>query len=287
VRGSPRERRSAWPQALPGGEALLFTVRAFARYSPTGHLLFVRGGALFAVPFDLKGERVTGPEVVIAQQVAVDPWVGGAHYAVAVDGTVLFFRGRFLEPERRLVWVGRDGQVVASGVSGTRPSQPRISPDGTRGVFTAMSADGDNEVLLADLARGTSVRFSADPRDDFTPVWTHDGRAVIWTALQPARAPILVTRAADGSGRTEEVLPETKGAQFAGSVSPSGVLAYTVALGETVATDIWVVPLSGPREPRALVATSASEFGPEFSPDGNWIAYVSDESGAYEIYVVP
>jgi Tol biopolymer transport system component len=154
-------------------------------------------------------------------------------------------------------------------------------------VFTALSADGDVEILQADLSRGTSVRFSADPRDDFTPVWTHDGRAVIWTALQPARGPILVMHAADGTGRAEEVLPETSGAQFTGSVSPSGVLAYTLANGETAATDIWVVPLSGPRVPRALVATSASEFGPEFSPDGNWIAYVSDESGAYEIYVVP
>ena len=94
-------------------------------------------------------------------------------------------------------------------------------------------------------------------------------------------------RAADGAGPAEEVAPEPKGAQFVGSVSTSGVLAYTKAMGEGGATDIWTVPLNGPRTPRALVATSAREFGPEFSPDGRWIAYVSDESGAYEIYVVP
>lgn len=309
------EQGHAWPQTLPGGEDVLFTVRrgtatdvgssdialvnvttgkrrtimqgaAFGRYSPTGHLLFVKDGALSAAPFDLQSKQVTGSAAVVAKQVTVDPWIGGAHYAVAPDGTLLLFRGRFSEPERRLVWVDRVGKAIEGGVGIASPSQPRISPDGTRGVFSGTSADGDSEVMLADLGRGTSVRLSGDPRDDFSPVWTPDGRAVIWTAQAPNRSPFLVMRAADGTGRSEEILPAVGEAQFAGSVSPSGVLAYTAATASG-ASDIWTVPLGASRTPRPLVVTSTWEFGPEFSPDGNWIAYVSGESGMRDVYLVP
>jgi serine/threonine-protein kinase len=310
------ERGHAWPQPLPGAEDVLFTVRhgtatdvessdiavvnvstgrrelvmqgaAFGQYSPTGHLLFVKGGALSAAPFDLESRKVTGPARVLADRVAVDAWTGGAHFGITADGTLLFLAGRFSEPERTLVWVGRDGKTLPGiGMSGPQPSQPRISPDGTKAVFTGLSSEGDNEIMLADLATGTSVRFSEDPGDDFNPIWTPDGLSVIWSTLPHNRSPFLVMRAIDGSGKSEAVLPDLQTAQFTGSVSPSGVLAYTNATpGGPL--DIHVVPLKGAKVPQPLLAGSAREFGPEFSPDGNWIAYVSTESGASEIYVVP
>ncbi len=176
--------------------------------------------------------------------------------------------------------------IPGRSVSGPQPAQPRISPDGTRAVFTGLSSDGDNEVLLADLGSGTSVRFSEDPRDDFDPVWTPDGLAVIWSALSPNRPPFLVMRAVDGASKSEAVLPTADTAQFAGSVSSSGLLAYTHATSAGT-VDVYVVPLKGPRVPQPLLSGPAREFGPEFSPDGHWIAYVSSESGANEIYVVP
>ena len=309
------ERGHAWPRPLPGAADILFTVRhgtatdveasdiavvnvasgrrevimqgaAFGQYSPTGHLLFVKGGALSAAPFDLKSRKVTGPARVLVERVAVDAWTGGAHFGVMADGTLLFLAGRFAEPERKLVWVGRDGKILPGGVGGPQPAQPRISPDGTRAVFTGLSRDGDNEILLADLGSGTSVRFSEDPRDDFNPIWTFDGLGVIWSAMPQNRSPFMVIRAVDGTSKTEPLLPGVDTAQFAGSVSPAGSLAYTHATaGGTV--DIYVVPLKGTRLPQPLLSGSAREFGPEFSPDGQWIAYVSSESGANEIYVIP
>jgi eukaryotic-like serine/threonine-protein kinase len=309
------ERGHAWPQPLPGSADVLFTVRhgtatdvessdiaivdvatgrrevvmqgaAFGQYSPTGHLLFVKGGALSAAPFDLASRKVTGPARIIVDRVAVDAWTGGAHFGVTADGTLLFFAGRFSEPERKLVWVGRDGKILAGAVSGPQPAQPRISPDGRNAVFTGVSADGDSEILLADLERGTAVRFSEDPADDFNPVWTPDGLAVIWSTMPPNRSPYLVRRAIDGTSKTEAVVPDDNTAQFAGSVAPSGLLAFTGATAAGV-SDIMVASLKGPSTPKPLLSGSAREFGPEFSPHGDWIAYVSSESGTNEIYVVP
>ncbi len=116
-------------------------------------------------------------------------------------------------------------------------------------------------------------------------MWTADGRQVIWTALPPGRLPYLVMRAADGTGSTRELFKEDN-AQFAGSVSPQRVLAYTRA-SPGGASDVYTLPLDGDRKVRPFVNTDAVEFGPEFSPDGKWIAYVSDESGVDEVYVAP
>ena len=144
------------------------------------------------------------------------------------------------------------------------------------------------------------MRGSQDPQDDFNAAWTPDGRHAIWTALPPARPPFLLTRPVDGTGQAEALVgapapggaPDDGGrfagsqAQFAGSVSPSGVLAYTQA-SATGTSDIWAVAISGDRKAHPFIASPAWEFGPEFSPDGRWIAYVSDESGARDVYVVP
>jgi serine/threonine protein kinase len=310
------EKAHLWPQLLPGGGDILYTIRrgtsedvsasdvallnvatgerrvllkggAFAQYSSTGHLVFLRGDTLSAVAFDLRKKQVTGTPMPVVAGVAVDPWVGGAHYTVAPDGALLVVRGAFPEDRRSAVWVDRAGKTVpAAGVTGRLLRDPRITPDGARALFTARSPDGDEEVYLADLVRGTNVRLSGDPQDDFDAAWTPDGQRVVWTAFPAARLPFLVIQPADGSGKREEILQESGSAQFPGSVSPSGILAYTRA-SDTGTADIWTVPLEAGRKGRPFVATGAREFGPEFSPDGKWIAYVSNESGAFDVYVAP
>jgi serine/threonine-protein kinase len=307
------ERVHQWPSLLPGGDILFAVGRgttsnvdasdvavanavtgehrivyrgaSFPRYSPTGHLLVVRGGTLHAVPFDLASKRTTGEAVPIAEHVTVDPYVGGAHYAVTPDGALVFLRGAFPVNKASGVWVDPSGKSSpAAGIKG-EVQQPRISPDGTRALFSGRSPDGDEEIYVADLARGTAVRLSADPQDDFTAIWTRDGRHAIWTALPPNRLPLLIMAAIDGSGGPEPLFQEPGVAQFAGSVSPSNVLAYTKAT-PTGGRDIWVMALDD-RRPRPFVATSAFEISPEFSPNGKWIAYVSRESGESDIYVAP
>ena len=304
-----------WPHAMPNGQDVLFTIRrgtstdmdasdigllnaatgarrivfkgaAFGQYSPTGHLLFVRGRTLSAVPFDPRNTAAEGTAIPIAEQLALDPWAGGAHYANARDGALVLLRGTFPERRTSAVWVSRAGKSTPLPGFPGFPAQPRISPDGSRAVFDAPSPDGDDEVFLADLARGTSVRLSADPQDDFNPVWSRDGRLIVWTALPPGRLPHLVMQPADGTGTRVEIGADPEAAQFPGSVSPDGLLAYTRATAAG-AFDIWVVPLTGERKARPFLATAAEEFSPEFSPDGKWIAYMSNESGMQEVYVAP
>ncbi len=311
------EKADLWPALLPGSEHLLYTIRrgtttdmdasdigllhiatgerrvlmrgaAFGQYSPSGHLLFVRAGTLSAVPFDLKTKQVSGTAVPIVTGVALNPWLGGAHYTVTPDGALLVLKGSFPEERSTSQWVDRTGKSSpAAGIEARRglPGQPRIAPDGTRAMFDAPSADGDDEVFMTDLKSGTAVRLSNDPGDDFDAIWTPDGKRLVWTSLPPGRLPFLVMRATDGGGRTEEIAAQSN-AQFSGSVSAANVLAYTLAKPEGQ-SDIWTVPLDGARKPTEFVNTPAIEYGPEFSPDGKWIAYVSNESGVLDIYVVP
>ncbi|MBA3297173.1 MAG: serine/threonine-protein kinase [Acidobacteria bacterium] len=309
------EKGHMWPSALPGGDDVLYTIRrgasdgddgdiavvhvstgertlilkgaTHAQYSSTGHLLFVRGGNLMAVPFDLADRKIHGTPLPVVDNVSTHSWIGGAHYAVASDGTMIFMRGAFGDVRTSAVWMDRSGKPVATpGFTQNQPGKPRISPDGKRALFDGRSADGDTEIYMADLVRGTAVRFSADPRDDFNPIWTADGARVIWTALPAGRMPFLVWRSADGTGATEEIVSQPDFAQFAGSVSPSGILAYSQTKGAG-RCDIWVVPLKGERKAQPFIQGAANEYGPEFSPDGKWIAYVSQEAGSSDVYVVP
>jgi serine/threonine protein kinase/Tol biopolymer transport system component len=309
------ERAHQWPYLVPGGTHLLYTIRrgtttevdsadigvldlatgerrvllkgaAFAQYSPTGHLVFVRGNTLSAAPFDIKSMTV-GTAISLRERVAVDPWAGGAHYNVAPDGTLVFYHGTFGSERRLPVWVDANGKSTPlSGMTGGLPGRPRLARDGTRFAYDATSPAGDDEIYVFDVARGTSVAISGSSADDFNPTWTADGSRLVWTALPVGRMPYLVARAADGTGLASEVLQSAE-AQFAGSVSPSGVLAFTHAAPGPVA-DIWIVALDG-GDPKAtrFVGTPANEYGPEFSPDGHWLAYVSDEGGSRDVYVVP
>jgi eukaryotic-like serine/threonine-protein kinase len=310
------ERAHSWPQLLPGGAEVLFTIRrgtaenadasdialltvatgtwrvilkgaAFGQYASTGHLLFVRAGTLSMMPFDLSSGEPSGTATALAEGLAVDPSTGGAHYAVAPDGTLFFLKGRFGAVERVAVWVDRAGTIVpAAGIAGASPGQPRISPNGARLLFHGISPAGDIEVYIADAGRGAGVRLTDELRDDFGAIWTHDGARVIWTALTSGRLPFLVMRAADGAGGGEPVTADATHAEFVGSVSVDGILAYT-RTSDSGASDIWTTALDGERRPQPLVATAAAEFGPEFSPDGKWVAYISREGGTSDIYVVP
>jgi eukaryotic-like serine/threonine-protein kinase len=313
---APADQAELWPAFLPDGRHVLFTIRrdtalhrdevdvavqnvrtgerrllvrggGYARYAPSGHLLFVRGGTLLAVPFDPARLDVTGDPLPIAEGVAVDRWLGGAHVAVS-KATLLYMTGRFDEARRRAVFVDREGQPAAGpGMVESALAAPRISPSGESIVFNATTPEGDSEIFVADARRGRLVRLSTDPADNFNPIWSHDGRHVIYSSFGTGQLPKLMWRPADGSGTSEPLVPGD-GVQFAGSVSPSGILAYSLAVTDGRGTNIWTIPLTGPdRVARPLVESLHADYGPEFSPDGRWIAYVSTESGAQEVYVIP
>jgi serine/threonine-protein kinase len=299
-----------WPDILPGGKAVLFTIwtgasfddarigvlsletgerrilaegGTYARYVPTGHVVYARAGGLLAVPFDLRRLEVTGPPVSILDGVSMNPTFGAAEFSSSTDSSLAYVPGRSRVGERTLLWVDRKGAVQPLPAPPRGYLSPRLSPDGQR---LAVAIEGTNNLglWLYDLARGTLTRLTASLPIPF-PIWTPDGKHVTFmSALSGALN--LYWMPADGSGGVER-LTTSENAQWPGSWSPDGqVLAFSEA-DPTTGYGIQVLRLEGDRKPRPFLQTPSNEYGPMFSPDGRWLAYGSDESGRQEIYVRP
>ena len=302
------ERAHRWPEVLPGGRAVVFTIwtgarwedsqvvvqslqtgerrvlvqgGTSARYAPSGHLIYAQGGTLMAVPFDHQRLEVTGPPVPVAEGV-LQASTGAVQYALSGLTWLLYVPGKVQGTENSLVRVDRQGRAVPLTAAAKAYFQPRVSPDGRRVVVEIAGASTDLYVL--DLADDRLTRLTFDASNTF-PVWTPDGKRV---AFQSNRAgPLnLFWKPADGSG-PEQRLTTGEHADNPSSWSPDGqLLAYHKVHPET-GRDLWVVPTDGDRQPRLVLAGQANEGTPAFSPNGSWLAYTSDESGRSEIYVRP
>ena len=304
------------PHALPGGKALLFTVTrgplqwddaqivvrsletgeqkvvtegADARYLPTGHLVFVRLGALLAAPFDVNQLALTGGAVGLLEgvmQSATGPSTGfdngAAQITVSSSGTLAYAQGGpFSEDLRSLVWVDREGAATPIAVPLKGYWAPRISPDGGRLAFYTRSPD--RRVWIHDFRNGTTTALT-DPGNVAFAVWTPDGARV---AFSDAASRSLFSRAADGSMASVR-LTTGQYSQYPASWSPDGKTLVFVETNPASGNDIWLLELgSGKGTPRTWLNSRFSETRPDWSPDGRWIAYDSDESGRSEVYVQP
>jgi Tol biopolymer transport system component len=300
------DRGHIWPDILPGGKAVLFTVftggslddyaiavRSLAtgeqktlvrggtcgRYVASGHIVYGRGNVLFAVPFDVEKLAVTGAPYPVAQGVMLNT-NGGAEFAVSRTGTLVFVPGGLLEPDRALMWVDRKG--AATPMSKTRKpfSVPAISPDGKRVAVLVEAATYDIWVL--DVERDSLTRFSFG-KDDNNPVWSPDGRQIAYNSSQAGPTDIF-SRASDGSG-AEMRLTNGPDASHPQSWSRDGkVLAFQKTAGALV-PEIWLYPFGPKPEPRPFLQGPYRHEDGRFSPDSRWMAYVSNESGRSEVYV--
>jgi serine/threonine-protein kinase len=303
-----KEFSHRWPEILPGGKAVLFTIwtgASFdsariglvslatgekrvlveggycARYVP-GYLVYTRASELLAVPFDLDRLEVRGRPVSILKGVMTNLSFGTAEFSSSNDGTLAYVPGGSQVGDRTLAWVDSKGvrQPLPAPPGGYLA--PRISPDGKR---VAISILGSNPGMwVYDLARGTLTRLTSEGVIPF-PIWSRDRSQLTFSGSLDDRLNVY-RMAADGSGAVER-LTTNENAQWPGSWSPVGeVLAFTEAAPET-GYNLMTVDLDGDRQPHAFLKTPANEYGPKFSPDGHWLAYGSDESGRQEIYVRP
>ena len=301
-----------WPEILPGAKTVIFTVRTgesfdtagvaaqsletgsrqilvengtFGRYSPSGHLLYMRGNTIIAAPFDAQRVRIGSNPVPVIEGVRLDPRYGCGHFAVAASGTLIYVPGRARGNERRLVAVDRTGGERSLLDEPRAFLEPQLSPDGRQLVVTIEGTHQD--LWLVDLPRRNLSRLTFDLNEEFSPRWTPDGRRLFHGFAEAGGEPEIYVMAADGGGSREPILAGGKVARFPSSIAPDGrTLAYTEATTDANA-DIWVLPLNGDRKPIPFVETPFNEFGPEFSPDGRFLAYVSNESGRFEVYVRP
>jgi len=316
-----------FPTVLPGGRAMLFTATGAQRESaqvvaldlvsgqrkilvragsyavyvapPTasggaGFLIYVTAGSLRAVRFDAARLEVLGdPVPVLDQLLTFDD--GAAEFAVSRAGSLVFVPGTpgGLAPgaPRSLAWVTRQGREEPIKAPSHTYAVARLSPDETRVALSIYEQNTD--LWIWDLHRQTLERLTKDAEPDMSPVWTPDGRSIIWGANAGTPTPNIFRQAADGTGAPER-LTTSPNAQFPTSITRDGThllmwenLVQTGANNFDVST-LSLEPSSKPdRRSEPLLHTAALESNPELSPDGHWLAYQSNESGKSEVYVRP
>ncbi len=267
-----------------GAETVVIAGAAHPVFLPTGELLFVRNGTLFLVPFDASRLSTSGAE----QPVVAGVHVGSSHAGqFAVGGTrLVYVAGGMSDADERsiVVWRGLSGdeRVLIAGPGTYRDL--RFSPDGRRlayADFPVGSLGSGTDLWVADLQREVKVRLAGTATGEWRPVWTTDGRDIIYGdtggGIRRVRA--------DGSGAPVK-LTTTTVSQVPVSISPDGkYLAYHEERDFTA--DIWILPLDPAGPPRKFFEGAAAETLPVFSPDGHWIAYTSNESGSPQLYVRP
>jgi serine/threonine-protein kinase len=283
------EARIEWLSLETGKRKVLIENGADARYVPTGHLIFVRKGALMAVPFNLDRLETTGPAVTVKAGLmqalnapTADLNSGAGQYSISESGALISVSGGiFPEQLADLFWVDRSGRAEKWTEFGTRAAMNlRLSPPAGRQL--AFSTYGPTRgVWIYDIQGNTVFRLTSDGQT-WTPIWTPDGKRVTfsWSKTGPSE----IWWATEGGGRTMELLSKSEYEQRASSWTPDGKHLAFVDYGRDTGMDIRVLRMAD-RQVLPFAATKANEAFPEFSPDGRWLVYASNESGRYEVYV--
>jgi eukaryotic-like serine/threonine-protein kinase len=252
-----------------------------AHYLPTGHLIYGASGTLRAVRFDLNRLQATGGAVPILEGVLTSSF-GAINAAIADNGTLVYVPTNEGASEKRsLVWVTRDGREEPIPAPPRAYDSLRLSPDGTRAAI--QSADQDNDVWVWDFGRRTLTRLTFAPELEYDPLWTPDGRRIIFQRGGTAYG--LFSRAADGTGK-EERLAATGYNTLPASFSPDGKQLVVTSYAEST-PDIGLLTMDGHGTVTPLIHTMFTEQRADLSADGKWIAYQSNESGQFQIYVQP
>ncbi|MGH9367791.1 MAG: protein kinase domain-containing protein, partial [Thermoanaerobaculia bacterium] len=266
---------------------LVVNVASNAVYA-SGHILYVREGALVAQAFDLDRLAVQGEPVTVASDVLMDTRFSRGVFSASRNGVLVYQTGKG-QTLSALRWIDRSGAVL--GTVG-EPAQffnggdPEISPDGTRATASIVDLrTGFADIWMMDLAPGTRSRFTTGPGDKFWSAWSRDGGRIAYNAgYQGGSGYDILWKPTGGSGAEEKLASDPVEFEVPLSFSPdSRLLLYQKRKKER--DDLWVLPLTGDRTPQPFAVTPALEQMGQFSPNGRYIAYMSDESGRFDIYV--
>jgi serine/threonine-protein kinase len=308
-----------WPQILPGGKAVLFTnareggLEEFqieiyylqtgkrqllfkgatcAKYIPTGHIVYARKETLYAVRFDIERLRVVGSGVPVVPDVITSDLrlSGSAQFAIASDGTLAYVPVQTRSAKLRPVWVNRHGRVEPlPGAPAGNYHQAAISPDGSQVAFNIM--DGNKrDVWIYNLTRHTLIRLTSDGDSSF-PIWSPDKRVIFqsWPTLSSAKSQYFL-KGADGRSEVEPLMRlETRSYLTSCSHDGKKLLITTFDLDSKLTQDVCVVPLevSGNGQPEPFIQRDNMQREGVWSPDSRWVAYSSDETRWWEVYVEP
>jgi len=247
------------------------------------YLLFLRQGTLLAQRLDADLGALTGEPFPVAENVSTTAITSRVRYSLAGTGLLTYASGG--GDIKQLTWVDRAGAVLET------PGEPvegvlrlALSPDEKQVVLGSLSG-ANYDLWVRDLARGLATRFTFHPAIEAIPIWSPDGSRIVFSSNREGQYD-LYTKSTSGAGQ-EEPLLKTASNKAASSWSSDGRLLLYVELDPKTKQDLWVLPMEGERKPVAFLRTEFNEQDGAFSPDGKWIAYQSDESGRYEVYVQP
>lgn len=303
-----REVTHRWPEVLPNGKSILFTVGLAGasdyedariavqcaegtghrtliqggtqpRYLPSGHLAFAKSGAIVGVPFDANRVEVSGYPIPVIEAVLTES-TGACQWSASLSGTVAYISGGLRSAQRNLVFVSRNGAMTPLDVSVNIFEEPRLSPDGKRLAFGIRGRS--NDIWVLEIARGTLTRLTLEG-DNFAPIWSPEGTHIVFSSnrLGPSS---MFSVPADGSAEPKLLLSGDHD-QVASSFSADGKLLAFTEYRPNTGADIWLLPTTPKGTPRIFLQTSFNEWEPVFSPDSRWLTYTSDQSGRPEIYV--
>jgi serine/threonine-protein kinase len=296
-----------WPEFLPDGKAVLFTIvpaaasienarvavldlqrgtlkvlvdhGTDAHYVESGHLVYAQAGSVRAVAFDVDRLAVNGGPIVVLPQVLMSRF-GAGDFDISRQGTLVYSPGG-ARPMRTFVWVDRQGREQSIPLAPRGYQYPRLSPDERRVAF-----EMDGDIWTWDVGRDTVTRLTFERSLDQFPVWMPDGRRIVFGSERTSNGQAnIFVQAADGSG-TVERLTESPNQQFPMSITPDG--SRLVFRESAPSLDLLMLSLTDPsHRVQPLLHTAVAEQNGEVSPDGRWLAYQSNESGRFEIYVRP
>ena len=304
-----------WPQVLPGNRVVLYTGLTHVdhfddaclvvqplpsgsprvvecggsawRYVPSGHVLYVHRGTLFAKRFDLASLTTQGSATALVEEVSSNVASGSADFSIADDGTLVYLSARAAEPSLPIEIIDSAGGITTLPIDPQHWQTMSFSPDG-RQLAIEVAAAGQSDLWLYDQARDALSRLTFTAVTDGLPVWTPDGQIIFSSAL--GGPPGLFSKAADGSGDDHRLLPSNF-VRLPSSLDASGRQLVFMEQNAQGDWDVVVVTRNpdgrsvDPASTRKLVATRANEGYGRISPDGKWLAYASDESGAHQVYV--
>jgi dipeptidyl aminopeptidase/acylaminoacyl peptidase len=246
------------------------------------YLISLNKGVLVAQPYDSNRARVTGSPIEIADRLASDPPArSGGPFAVNGSGVIAY---RSASPDSRLLWFDRWGRQLDAFPGAGDWHHPRLSPDEkSLAIEKTDPSTGRHTLWILDLLRGTTSRLIADPFGAHYPLWSPKGERIVFASNRLGGLSLFVMRS-DGSGNPEPVLPGEKAFTYIADWSHDGqFLLYQIERSGN--TDLAVVRLAADPQPEKFLDSPALEVQGQFSPDGKWIAYTSDESGSPEVYV--
>jgi len=303
----PQQGSHGFPQFLPDGGHFLYSVQGnsdirgvyigqlggsearhlldadtSAVYVSSGQLLFVRQGTLFAQNFDPVQMELSGNPSPVAERVAVD-----RSYAAAVSasaGGTIVYRTGSSAGQRQSIWFDRYGKETGrvGDPDSAGPMNPAMSPDG-RHVALFRNVNGNADIWLLETGRGVLNRFTSNSSVEQAPIWSPDGNRIVFSS-SPNGIGDLYVKLATGAGNEEQLLV-TSQSKMAVDWSSDGHFILYESPDPKTGYDLWVLPLDGDRKSYPVARSEFDEKDGQFSPDGKWIAYQSNESGRSEIYV--